>query len=78
MPYGPSEAYKHNSKIKTDRHARMWSDVFNSSLKRHNDEGRAFAEANSVVDQDIGRGKVARKKANAQSPTEGGAGVETA
>lgn len=77
MPYGPSEAYKHNSKIKTERHARMWSDVFNSSLKRHNDEGRAFAEANSVVDTDISRGKVAKKKATA-SATEGGAGVETA
>jgi hypothetical protein len=36
----------------------MWSDVFNSSLKRHGDEGRAFAEANSVVDTDIARSRV--------------------
>lgn len=89
MPWSPADATKHNFKIKSDRHARMWADVANSILKRTGDEGRAIAGANSQVDQDISRTNVAKKKATRPtnpnteggampSPTEGGAGVEPA
>lgn len=52
MPYGPADAQKHNGKANTPRRQRMWSDVFNSELGRHGDEGRAFASANAVVNRD--------------------------
>lgn len=50
MPYTESGSDVPD-KIKGKKKRKQWAAVWNSSYQAHHDEGRAFAEANSVYDK---------------------------
>lgn len=51
MPYRPEDAHQHDHRVPpgSGKTARQWSDVFNETLKRTHDEGKAFREASGVI-----------------------------
>lgn len=53
MPWTPEDASKHNKRVKTPKHKRMWADVANSVLKSTGSESRAIREANAAVDRQM-------------------------
>jgi len=62
MPWTPADAAKKNHKIADNpRLQQLWVEVANSSLEKHGDEQRAIREAHSVVDNQLGRQRVAKE-----------------
>ena len=57
VPWTTKDVGKKNSKVKSAKGKRQWTDVANSVLKRTGDEGLAIREANGVAK------KMARKRA---------------
>lgn len=51
MPYRPSDAPRHNKKLRSAKAKRGWSKAFNKTLRDSGDEGKAFRIANYVGDR---------------------------
>jgi hypothetical protein len=49
MPWGASDAKRHDKRASTPKKQRQWSDVANSGLSRGLSEGEAIREANGVI-----------------------------